>query len=332
MTYDALDEYLKEVKSNIGKGISAKEIPVRELLNIFGVSRRGTNVNASINELLDKHELIIEPNFEWEYVDKQVQIKSRKEATILFENQIDYRISALKSANVAPVSVKPDDELNRDTTIMTANNFSQLPAMTNERSVKGVVTWKSIAEKILIQKQNGMVKDYMVREVVLYDDSSMFAAIDKIKEFDYVLVRNSKDEIIMGIVTSSDLGEQFGFFAEPFLLIGKCELLVRRLIYGRFSKEELQSAKNQSDEGREISSVHDLTFGEYIRLLENKGKWEKLCTRLDRNYFIEKMTIIRDIRNDIMHFDPNASNLDQVEEIRAFNRLVEIALSEKETA
>ncbi len=332
MNFQALENFFCEIKNNLGKGILADEIPVRKLLTILDVSRRGSNVNAAINELLDKNELIIEPNFEWEYVDNPVQIKSRKEARISFENRIDYRINSLKSANTVPISVNPADELNKATTIMTANNFSQLPVTTTERIVKGVVTWKSIAEKILIQKQIGKVKDYMIRAVVLFDDTSMFKAIEKIKEFDYVLVRSSKDEVIKGIVTSSDLSEQFGTFAEPFLLVGKCELLIRRLIYGIFSKEELQAAKNKTDESREIGSVHDLTFGEYIRLLENKSNWAKLCVTLDRSYFIEKMTTVKEIRNDIMHFDPNASNLDQVEEIRSFNRLIYMALSEKETA
>lgn len=329
MNNETLDKYFSEIKDNIEKGISAKEITVRELLNILDVSRRGSHVNSFINELLEKHELIIEPSFEWEYVDNKVQIKSPKDASIIFENLIDYRINVLKSANTPPIIVKPDEELCRAITIMKANNFSQLPVITNKRSVKGVITWKSIAEEIFIQERNGKVRDYMIKAVVVDDDSSMFAAIDKIKEHDYVLVRSSRDQIIKGIVTSSDLSEQFGSFSEPFLLIGKCEILIRKLIYGKFSKEELESSKNQTDEGRRISCVHDLTFGEYIKLLECREKWAKLNTRLDRKYFIEKIKKIRDIRNDVMHFDPNLPNLDQIKEIRSFNRLVEYALRRK---
>jgi predicted transcriptional regulator len=327
----ALEKLFSEVGRNLSKGILAEPIPVRRLLAVLDVSRRGANVNALINKLLDDNELVIEPNFEWEYVDNTVQIKSRKEASAPFENQIDYRVNSLKSANKVPLSVNPDDELAKATTIMTAHNFSQLPVMINERTVKGIITWKSIAEKILINQQNGKVRDYMIRAVILYDDTSMFEAIHKIKESDYVLVRNAKDEIIKGIVTSSDLSEQFGSFAEPFLLVGKCELLIRRLIYGVYSMEDLQAVVNRIDENREIRSVHDLTFGEYVRLLENRRNWAKLGIALDRSYFIRKLSVVRDIRNDIMHFDPNASNLDQVEEIRSLNRITDMALKEKET-
>ena len=112
-------------------------------------------------------------------------------------------------------------------------------------------------------------------------------------------------------------------------MIGKCELLIRKLIYGKFSKEVLESSKNEADENRKVNSVHDLSFGEYIRLLENKENWARLNTGLDRKYFVEKMANIRDIRNDIMHFDPNVSNQDQIDEIKSFNRLIEYALKEK---
>ena len=260
------------------------------------------------------------------YVDYLLQIKSKKDTTTYFRDQIDYRISALKSANIEPTSVRPDNAISRATTIMTAQNYSQLPVVTGNRTVKGVVTWKSIAQKISNGYTYGTVKDYMVSEVVLNDNSSMFDAIDKIKDHDYVLVRDSNNKKIKGIVTASDLSEQFGVLAEPFLLIGKCEIYIRRLIYGKYSIEELQTAKNPADEVREIHSVHDLTFGEYARLLEVEDNWAKLFIEVDQKYFIEKLMQIMEIRNDIMHFDPSALNFDQIEEIRSFNRLVEFAL------
>lgn len=153
--------------------------------------------------------MIIEPYFEWEYVDNEVEIKSKKEENLEVVNQVNYRIDGLESANTPPVSVKPDEELSRAITIMTANNFSQLPVMTNERAVKGVITWKSITERLFLDKKEEKAKDYMVKPVVIDDDSSMFDAIERIREHDYVLIKSTKDANIKGIVTSSDLSEQF---------------------------------------------------------------------------------------------------------------------------
>lgn len=328
MNRESLDNYLRDVRDGIDKGISASRITVRDLLGILEAYRRGSNVNACINELLDEYELVVEPSFEWEYIDNEVEVKTKKDESTEFDTQTNYRIDGLESANTQPVSVTPDDDLSRAVTIMTANNFSQVPVMTNGRTVKGVVTWKSIAEKLFFDAKKAKARDYMVKPEIIDDDFSMFDAIERIRQNDYILVRSTKDSTIKGIVTSSDLSEQFGALSQPFLLIGKCEFMIRRLIHGKFSKEELESAKNELDESRKIESIHDLTFGEYIRLLENKNNWDRLHISLDRKYMVEKMTKIRDIRNDIMHFDPNVSNQDQIDEIRSFNHLLEYALKE----
>lgn len=52
-------------------------------------------------------------------------------------------------------------------------------------------------------------------------------------------------------------------------------------------------------------SVFDLTFGEYIRLLERNDSWSKLGLRIDRKLFIGNLDKVRQIRNDVMHFDPD---------------------------
>lgn len=328
MNREPLGNYLRSARDGIDKGISASRITVRELIGKIGAYRRGANVNACISELLDEYGLTVEPDFEWEYIDNEVEIKSKEEKNLESGSGSSFRIDGLESANTPPISVKPDDDLGRAVTIMTANNFSQLPVMTNERTVKGVATWKSIAENLFIDGKHKQCRHYMIRAEVIDDDFSMFDAIERIRHHDYVLVKSTKDATIKGIVTSSDLSEQFGALSQPFLLIGKCEFMIRRLIYGKFSKEELESVGKEGEENRPIESVHDLTFGEYIRLLENQSNWQRLGISLDRKFTVEKMSKVRDIRNDIMHFDPNVSHQDQIDEIISFNVLLEYALKE----
>ncbi|WP_459162147.1 hypothetical protein ACQ5SK_08415 [Bradyrhizobium japonicum] len=67
---------------------------------------------------------------------------------------------------------------------------------------------------------------------------SIFDAIPVIVTHQYVLVR-SEDGRITGIITASDLSEQFQLLAEPFLLLGEIENLLRGLIADRFSTEDL---------------------------------------------------------------------------------------------
>ncbi|HQK09585.1 MAG TPA: hypothetical protein PLX63_06005 [Rectinema sp.] len=78
--------------------------------------------------------------------------------------------------------------------------------------------------------------------------------------------------------------------------------------------------------------LYDLTFGEYIRLFENKDYWKRLNIYVDRNYLIQRLANVRQIRNDIMHFDPNGVDEQQLEELRRTNRLLEHCLVIKEVS
>src|SRR5208283_215868 len=48
-----------------------------------------------------------------------------------------YRVGKLAAANRSPVSVKPDGSIAEATTLMLMNDFSQLPVMQSDVSVKG---------------------------------------------------------------------------------------------------------------------------------------------------------------------------------------------------
>lgn len=64
--------------------------------------------------------------------------------------------------------------------------------------------------------------------------------------------------------------------------------------------------RDPADAGREVRNVSDLTFGEYIRLLEAPENWDKLRFNLARPQFVARMAEIRRIRNEVMHFHPDA--------------------------
>ena len=72
------------------------------------------------------------------------------------------------------------------------------------------------------------------------------------------------------------------------------------------------------EDGREIEGVTDLTFGEYVRLLENEKRWKKLRVEIDRVEFISRLNRIRGIRNDVMHFDPDGLEEADLDILREF--------------
>jgi predicted transcriptional regulator len=301
---------------------------VRELLSWHGASRRGYWVNLGIKQALQAVGLKTEPDFESAYIDSLVtflplepsaQSEGVAESEVISELPVEaviesahvtayadptYRISKLAAANISPITVKPDATVGEAVTLMMDNDFSQLPVMTSDREVKGVISWTSIGSRFALGKTCHAVREAMDPHVEIRTDASLFATLNMIADHGYVLIR-AMDGRITGILTSSDLAEQFRQLAEPFLLLSEVENHIRRIVEGKFTVEELSSARDSSDPSRVVKSVADLTFGEYLRLLENPERWDKLKLPIDRKVFVVKLDRLRRIRNDVMHFDPD---------------------------
>jgi CBS-domain-containing membrane protein len=198
---------------------------------------------------------------------------------------------------------------------MLNHNFSQLPVMTSDREVKGLVTWRTLGRRFVLGSPCGTAQEAMEPHQEISADASLFSAIDVIVRHDCVLVRDST-RLISGIVTTHDLGAQFGSLSEPFLLLGEIENHVRGIL-APLSKAELAAGMDPADGDREIEDVTDLTFGEYLRLLTNPKLWVKLGLKIDQHTFIHHLEEVRKIRNDVMHFDPEGIGPDDMKSLRS---------------
>ena len=215
-----------------------------------------------------------------------------------------HRISKLAAANRRPTSVKPDSTLTEVATIMLEKDFSQLPVMPTEREVKGVVSWHSIGARLALGQAATLAREAMDGVVEVGLEDSIFSALPKLVDHGYVLVRGPENKIV-GIVTASDLNLQFQQLSEPFLLLSEIENRIRNLIFPHFSPTELAAVKDPEDDERTVDSVDDLTFGEYVRLLEKPENWDRLSVKVDRKSFVRSLENIGRIRNEVMHFDPD---------------------------
>jgi hypothetical protein len=193
--------------------------------------------------------------------------------------------------------------------------------MQNERVVKGIVSWESIGAKLALNKKVETVGECMKAHYEVSSTDSLFRVIGQIVEHSYVLVRGAENKIT-GIITTSDLSLQFQLLSEPFLLLSEIENHIRLLIDNRFTKEELSTVRDPNDTNREIESVADLTFGEYIRLLEHPANWTKIGLAVDRVIFVQELDRVRRIRNDVMHFDPDGITKEDHELLRHFVRFM----------
>jgi len=339
-------EELQEVRKQLERGQVPPEVTARTFLAWFGAQRRGVGVVRGIRGALEELELETDPDFESAYIDSEIGFRRTDAgdgttgATQASDAETDgeeatpevrmiggtvsdptYRMGRLASANQALFTVKPDATLREATTLMLVHDVSQLPVMQSEFTVKGMVSWSSIGAKLALGLECKTVSDCMEDARVVSSEASLFDVIDTIVRYQYVLIRNTQNRIT-GIVTTSDLSLQFRQLGEPFLLLGEIENHVRSLLMDKFTEEQVAEVRDPTDQ-RQISSVADMTFGQYIRLVGKPEHWDLLRLNLDRSVLIKDLDRIRLIRNDVMHFDPDGLSEDDLSFLRDFARFMQ---------
>lgn len=339
MNYKEREHRLNTIKETLTKGEKAEEVTVREFIWWWLAERRGYRVTWRIRRELEQVGLVTVPDFDGAHIDSRIRFQLPAPPPIVEPAPVEvnvgegdvpmeppqaeaeqvvvpefivgasaepaYRVSRLLAASKPPLSISPDCSLQEAVTLMLRHDYSQLPVMTNERDVKGIVSWESIGPRLALRDEKVEVaRDCMRQSHEVNSTDSLFSVINSIVEHSYVLVRG-EDKKITGIVTTTDLSLQFQQLSEPFLLLSEIENHIRLLIDGRFTADDLNGVKDPADPDRVIESVADLTFGEYIRLLETPNLWEKTQLKVDRKVFVKELDRIRLIRNDVMHFDPD---------------------------
>lgn len=303
-------ELVKEIKES---GIS-KKMSKRQFIWLFGCYEKRTNGNVwRINEYLQKEKMIVVPDFQSGWIDEQIELKEKDKAKIAkgaTEKEIETldpisRLSLLEAASKTPVSVNRDAKLEKAYHLMWQNDFSQLPIMNNEREIVGIITWQSIAKGLIVNKESDTVKDFVSKNYkVLSENTPLFDAIKEVINNGIVFVKD-KNNLIKGPVTPFDLNEEFIEQVEPFILLEQIENFIRLILDNKVVLEDLLKLIAIENDDREISSLSDLNFGEYLILIENPEIWKLLKLPFDKTDFTKNLHCIREIRNGVMHFHPD---------------------------
>ena len=318
------DEWLKTLAEQmnsdmeVGAAPNPEKLTVREFLYRFGFLKRTRHQVSHIRNRLQKYGLRTIPDFVGIWVDSVISVElvdGGEDRQILEDSTV--RIGELEAAHREPISVKRDEAISVATSKMLLNDFSQLPVMGNRRDVDGVVSWKSIGAKYALCEPPEFVRDCMDSAKEIGSDAPLLTALEDIYEHGYVLIRGGSEEqnTITGIVTASDVAQQFKQLTGPFLLIGEIEGHLRNLVFGKFTIDEISDAASGSGSDRPIDSAADLTFGGYYALLRNQDRWDRLELSVDRKVFIEQLDAIRNIRNDVMHFNTDGLNDEDVKKL-----------------
>ena len=337
----SIPHQLRDVAQSLqaGKRPRAK---VRTLLAWFGHKRRGSSVVWTIRRALRDLSLKTDPDFSTVGIDAFVRFSlgpvkvpegPDRSASTDGENQAGNGVTEplaadpalyvgmLPAANSGVITVTRDHEVSTAVTKMMYHAYSQLPVTQDLRQIDGMISWRSIGVARTKKPSEACeyVRDCLDKEYSTVDlDTPLLDAVRKIARDEVVLVLG-RDKRITGIVTTTDLSLKYHELAAPFLLLQEIEDRLRLLIDGAFSKEEMADAKHPRDDKREIEEAADLSFGEYIRLLEAPENWSRLGLTLDRRVFVRLLRDVREVRNEIMHFSPDdlsSENLDKIEKLR----------------
>ncbi len=344
---EAVGVEFDEVKADVAEGREPSR-SVRELLRWFGARRRRTGVVERIEAELEAAGLQTDPHFTTTWIDAPVIFRRRavavaplpEMAAVLDQDLVNqvvdvqkpvepeemaHLVRMLEAANRDVISVNPQDPIERAVTLMLAYDYSQLAVMTGPRDLKGAISWKSIGSRLSQKNALVFVSDAMDQATEVSDADSLFEVTKTIIQRDYVFVRAAADRRITGIVTATDLSEQFQGLSEPFLLLGRIESQIRRLLQDVFDVETLRAACDDGDPARKaaVTKPSQLTFGEYQRIFEREENWKQLGFVACRKTFCKELDEVRKLRNEIMHFHPDVIEDGDFEQLRRFSRLLQ---------
>lgn len=314
----------KEVFQKIVDSKQSEKSSARSLLSLFGYSRRGYLVCQEINNALKEYSLKTEPYWADIWIDEEVTISPAEKTTgnsIAISKSVDTikRIKLLNEANEEPKFTNLDDKIEKATTSMQLHGYSQLPVSNNGHlqvhSIVGYISWKTIAIKNIHGKGGDFVRDYLERDIcILPSDTPILKALEDIHKHGFILVSNNKKRIC-GMITTTQMSSTYKTLTDKFLLIEQIERQVRAILNGKFTLGEINDIIKKEQGAQEVNSIDELTFGQYLRIIEGNENWKKLNLKFDKKIIIEKLTAVKNLRNDIMHFDPTDITPEQVNEL-----------------
>lgn len=309
-------------------------LTVRELIGKWNAKSRGNRVIEWIEADLANHGLVTLPPFHTVTLDATVELvtppprpdaqatDSESEASANDAiHDLGLKVGNLPTARMDGLtSISPDATFDEAITTMLLNDYSQLPVLAGEHNLRGAVSWQSIA-RAQHAKPNAPFSAAIFDPPIVRYDEDLIDVLPLLSGPDFVLVKDEKKRI-RGIVTTADVVQLYGQSATPFFLIGELDRILRNVMKEAFSLDEVNEICRP--EGLSTLGSHDeLTMGDYQRMLERPDNWGKLNWPLHRKHFVRRLDELREIRNDIMHFNLDiALDEDAVAKLRNMIRVL----------
>ncbi|SCD32082.1 CBS domain-containing protein [Streptomyces sp. DvalAA-19] len=324
--------------------LKGKQIPVLELLALFGARLRNELTVPLIEQALKDAGLSTLPDFATCNSNADVQIVTREAAPESAESpeeeaeelprgglpQNPIRVGDIPSAVSGLYSVTPDKKLSEITYLMSNKNYSQIPVIEGGSFLRGVVTWRSVV-KAYERVARPDLSDALVDPPVVESHHDFFSLLPRVSEEGYLLVRANNGSFC-GIVTAADITERFGATAWPFFVIGEIEFRLRKCLGAKIGPDAIRAV--QPNQPRmQTGLITDLMFNGYVKLLDGEQQnpalrvradenWKALGWRMNRTQFVRQLDRVRLIRNSIAHFDAEPLTPKLSDELRGFLRIL----------
>lgn len=291
-----------------------KSLTVLALLQLWGASTRSQLVTDEIEADLTNYDLVTTPNYLKVGVEDTVVLHRRRVQTDDEEevaarddspglDEVGITLGNIRAARSDVISVSPNSTLDEAITEMYLRDFSQLPVLAGPKSVKGAVTWQSIA-RARNRSTKASLRDAMVEAREYAYDTELIDVLADLQKFDFVLVKGPQNEL-QGIVTNADVVEAYGALATPFLLIGELDQILRRVLINHVDIDTVRSIC-VGDTGRPVDGFGSLTMFHYETVLRDADVWASLRWPFDQKTLLKNLAELRDVRNDVMHFNRDA--------------------------
>lgn len=308
-----------------------EEIRVSELLALWGARDRSDHVSR-IEADLANYGLITSPSFRKVTLETPVRLVSAASAESTDEQPVSgseddeeegfdrgLTLGNLPSALGGVESVAPNATMEEVITKMMLHDYSQLAVLAGKHALRGAVTWKSIAQ-VRHTNPAATLSEVIVRATAKRYDEELVDVLPDLEATGFVFVSN-ENNAVSGIVTTADVVHAYGQLATPFFLIGELDRLLRGIISEKFDIEEVITICDIKNTGR-ITAFDNLSMGDYKRVVETPWAWAKLGWPLDRATLIGGLERVRQVRNNVMHFNPDPLPQGAVDMLRNTLRLL----------
>ncbi|GGX48071.1 CBS domain-containing protein [Streptomyces noursei] len=320
-----------------------RQLTARDLIGLWGWSRRTVGVTEFVDQELASRGLIVEPHFNSVRLDDLVTVSPATDDSEVAEENADqdpsassysssgsssrkasaeqdlgWRIGTLPFAR-SVTTITQDDDLGLAYLHMVESDFSQLPVVDRNGRARGVVTWKSIARAKLAGRGHTVAEVTDYNAPTAREHEELFSRIQDLRQHGFLVIVDA-DHVVTGVLTASDIADQLKLRIEPFTLLEEVELRLRRTL-NRYERADLPTRTQNI-----LNKNGRITLGEYRHVFAEPALWQQLNWPFDQQSFLDRLGVVKVFRDSVAHWDVDAPEAEReaVEATRQLLRLLQL--------